>query len=261
MSRARKYQARKVSIVIPVHNEEDVLEAALDRLFLFCKKRQINAEVLICENGSIDATKSILRRYSHPALKSLFLKTRGLGAAYKQGIAAATGEIIYFTGIDFPFGYQNILDSLAYIGPNDLVFSSKAHPKSVIRAPIHRKFVSFAFRAIMKALLPININDPQGCLTAKAEALKDIAQYCDSSGAFFQTQTALYANLLGYKSVEIPVSYLNPRKGTKFAIGKDGAKILHQMVEERRRYRQKMVIGSKAKSLKSSSRGSGVNDA
>lgn len=233
-------QQRRVSVVIPVHNEEKILKSALDSLIQFCTANSISPEIIICENGSIDNTRKILENYPSMHVRKLFLDTRGLGAAYKQGIIEASTETIYFTGIDFPFGFENITDSLRYLDHYDMVFSSKAHPDSIIHAPFLRKIVSFIFRLIMRVFLPVTVRDPQGCLTAKSAVLKDVANFCDSTDAFFQTQTALYGGLLGYRIAEIPVNYIKPRFGSKFSIRKDSPKIFRQFLRERRLISEKL---------------------
>jgi len=101
----------KLSFIIPVYNEEKILNANIKKLLVFCEKNNINSEIIICENGSTDKTKEILTEISQNNVKSIFLKKKGLGNAYREGIKLASQPFFYFTGIDFPFGYKNILDS------------------------------------------------------------------------------------------------------------------------------------------------------
>lgn len=224
---------RKISFIIPIHNEENILEENLGLLLEFSKSNSIDPEILLCENGSTDRTKEIMKMIDSPQVKNIYMKKRGLGAAYKRGILSATAPIAYFTGIDFPFGLENIIDSLAQIEGHDIIFSSKAHPDSIIEVSFKRRVASEIYRALLGIFLGLKIKDPQGCVLFRTDAIKRIVGKCDSESAFFETQIAIQTQAYGLKYTEIPVKYLSPRKGSKFSIVVDGLEMAKNVVKER----------------------------
>lgn len=85
----------KVSILVPVQNEENVIERLLQRLVNLTYK---NKEIIIVEDGSTDKTPSICRSWveQYPKLIKCFQNTKSNGKPSAINFAAkeATGEIV-----------------------------------------------------------------------------------------------------------------------------------------------------------------------
>jgi glycosyltransferase involved in cell wall biosynthesis len=84
----------RVSVVVCAHNAEDTLEPCLRSLIALDYS---DAEVIVCDDGSTDATAAIARRFG---VRVLELPHRGLSAARNEGIAAAGGDIVAFIDAD-----------------------------------------------------------------------------------------------------------------------------------------------------------------
>lgn len=230
-----------ISFIIPIHNESRIIEKNINRLVDYCRKHHIKAEILLCENGSSDASEDIIKKLKYKEVRKIYLNKRGLGSAYRAGIKAASNQLIYFTGMDFPFGFKNILDCYSQIDKHDLVLASKAHKKSVIRINLKRLISSFVYQSLHRFLLKMKTGDAQGCAMFYRKKILKYLKYCDSNDAFFQTQLALYGEMAGLSILEIPVCYINPRNNSKFSVSKDGWQMLKQMLKERKkltRYRK-----------------------
>lgn len=78
-----------VSVVVPVYDGERFLGEALESIFWQTYR---NFEVIAIDDGSTDATATILR--ACPAVRYLYQENSGLSAARNAGIAAAKGELI-----------------------------------------------------------------------------------------------------------------------------------------------------------------------
>ena len=79
-----------ISIVIPAKNEAAALESLLPRL----RAAQLNAEILVVDDGSTDATGEICVRNGATVLRQPY--SMGNGAAIKRGARAAKGDILVF---------------------------------------------------------------------------------------------------------------------------------------------------------------------
>ena len=82
----------KISIVIPAHNEEAVIEATIQSAL---NQNYPDFEIIVVDNNSTDKTTEIAQKYN---LKLLFEKRKGTGWARECGRKEATGEII--VGLD-----------------------------------------------------------------------------------------------------------------------------------------------------------------
>ena len=53
------YTSQNFSIVIPIYNEEEILESSFNEIASICEKTGIKYEIILVENGSTDKTKEI----------------------------------------------------------------------------------------------------------------------------------------------------------------------------------------------------------
>ncbi len=83
----------RFSIIIPVLNEEAVLERQLCQLARVCAP--YDCELLIVDGGSVDATVAIAQRFGQ-----VISSPRGRAAQMNRGAAVATGDILLFLHAD-----------------------------------------------------------------------------------------------------------------------------------------------------------------
>lgn len=88
----------KVSVVIPVYNAEKFIEATVDSVL---KQTYDNIEIILCENGSTDNTKDIIKTLSSEKVKVLYLdENMGAAEARNEGVKASTGEYVSYIDAD-----------------------------------------------------------------------------------------------------------------------------------------------------------------
>lgn len=89
----------KVSVIIPVYNAEKYLNQCLDSLKAQTFKQ---FEVICVDDGSTDASREILGRYSveDSRFRIFQQKNSGAGAARNYGMEYARGEYLYFMDAD-----------------------------------------------------------------------------------------------------------------------------------------------------------------
>lgn len=99
-----------ISILIPIHNEEDMLEKYLTRLYPAVEyyKRQFdqNVEVVLIDDGSTDASWGMIKYLvnTRPDTTGVYHKSNlGMGAALKSGIRASNGDLLVFLDADLTF--------------------------------------------------------------------------------------------------------------------------------------------------------------
>ena len=92
----------KVSIIIPVYNEEKVIKECLESLI---KQLFRNFEVIIVDDGSTDKTLDIVNKINLKGLKLSIYKQnhQGPGVARNLGAKHSKGEILVFVDSDMTF--------------------------------------------------------------------------------------------------------------------------------------------------------------
>src|SRR3972149_8614401 len=104
--------AMEFSLIIPIHNEEPILEKNTVRLYEYLKglKGLKAVEIILAMNGCTDASEDIAKGLAErcPGVKSLWIDGRGLGVAIHKAAHAAQYEAMMFYAIDLPFGLSVI---------------------------------------------------------------------------------------------------------------------------------------------------------
>lgn len=126
----------KLSIIIPVFNEEKTILETINRVF----KLPVDKEIIVVDDGSTDGTKSKIKN-SHFAkasrdkqkskIKSLKIichfKNQGKGAAIRSGIKEATGDYTIIQDADLEYDPKDILKLLKPVkeGKAEVVYGSR----------------------------------------------------------------------------------------------------------------------------------------
>ena len=97
----------KVSVVIPAYNEEDNIEKVINSV----KKRKEVDEIIVVDDGSIDATSTIANACGTAKVVTLS-KNQGKGYAMKIGASKASGDIILFIDADFKNISHHIVEAM-----------------------------------------------------------------------------------------------------------------------------------------------------
>ena len=103
----------KISIIIPVYNEENTILKVLENIKKVQKKIQKDFEILIINDGSTDDIINILN--NNPNLYDKLINidvNRGKGNAIHEGFKNSTGDIIIIQDADLEYNpkeYQKLL--------------------------------------------------------------------------------------------------------------------------------------------------------
>ena len=100
--------AMKLSIVIPVYNEEATVEALIARV----RAVDLEKEIIVVDDCSRDGTPEILARLAADGELRVLRHERnqGKGAALRTGFAAATGDIVVIQDADLEYSPEEFPD-------------------------------------------------------------------------------------------------------------------------------------------------------
>jgi glycosyltransferase involved in cell wall biosynthesis len=115
----------RLSIVIPVFNEVETVEALLRRV----REVALRLEVIVVDDGSTDGTRDLLPRLEGELIDRLVMheENRGKGAALRTGFATATGDVVVVQDADLEYDPLEIPLLLRPIlsGKADAVYGSR----------------------------------------------------------------------------------------------------------------------------------------
>lgn len=206
---------KKLSIIIPVYNEQATIETILNRV------RDENLpgwrkEIIVIDDGSTDGTRTVLKSWEKEAIV-LYQKTNGgKGSAVTAGIARATGDIIIIQDADLeysPSDYRTLL--LPFENPRvTVVYGSRflgPHLSTMFVYALGNKFVTL----VTNLLFNTNITDME---TGYKVFRKSVTDGMTIRARRFDFEPEFTAKVLlsGHQIYEVPISYF----GRKFHEGK-----------------------------------------
>ena len=195
------------------------MPASLATCAEFFQARGIEAEIIVADDGSTDATPrvfadamSTLSR-SHVSYRLLQLPHRGKGAAVREGVRAAKGDPIVFLDSDLTIPVD-IIDRFvrALDQGADAAIASRYVPGSIVKRPWWRNLLGVVFRRCVHLLVPVSVKDTQcGGKAYTAEAAKDLFAKSRLDGFSFDAEVLFLANRGGYRVKEIPFTLVQDR--------------------------------------------------
>ena len=106
----------KLSIIIPVYNEQKTIKEIINRI-KNVNLKNIEKEIIVVNDGSTDYTLSILKNIQGIKLIS-HNKNMGKGMAIRTGIKNSTGEVILIQDADLEYNPEEYTNLLAPIISN-----------------------------------------------------------------------------------------------------------------------------------------------
>jgi len=191
----------KISLIIPVYNEEKIIKSTLEKLHAFVKKEKDDLEILIINDGSTDNTLEIIEDFKPKFFKIISCKkNKGKGFAIKRGVKEAFGDYICFTDADLAYSFDNLKSILSQLKFFDVTIGSRSlHTDNHESIKILRRIVGRGSSMVSNALLRYNIRDTQCGLKAfKKNVAKDLFSKITIKGFYFDPEILYIARKRGY---------------------------------------------------------------
>lgn len=214
----------EVTVIIPVYNEKDNINAVIDVV----KSVGIVQEIIVVDDFSVDGTRDLLRK--RKGIKTIFHeKNRGKGAAVRSGLQIASGDIVIIQDADLEYSPEQYPQLIKPIKEKktSVVYGSRILGKgSFLKSSYFaNRFLTF----LTNVLFGSHISDMETCYKViKTELLRDL--HLISSR--FEIEPEITCKILKRKEkiVEIPISYTGRKKGKKIGV-KDGIQAIWSLVK------------------------------
>jgi len=206
----------ELSVIVPAYNEAATIEAVVQRV----RQVALALEIIAVNDGSTDGTGPVLDRLAAAGLVDRVVHhpvNRGKGAAYRAGVAAASGRVIVAQDADLesdPGELPRLLDPIRS-GRADAVYGSRFQggPRRVLF--FWHSVGNRALTTVSNMFTNLNLTDMETCYKlVRADVLKRLPL----TATRFGLEVELTARLAqaGARIWEMPISY----SGRTYAEGK-----------------------------------------
>ena len=205
----------RVSIVIPVYNEEAILQTAVVDLVDQLQRLDWPYELILAENGSRDRTveyaKELEERFEQ--VRTFSYHEPNYGGALKQGILEARGEFVICDEIDL-CDTDFYVRAMALLETNEaeLVVGSKAMAGASDERPFVRRLATQVMNGMLRVSLGFKGTDTHGLKAFRRAPLIEIARACLVDKDLFASEFVIRAERGGIRNTEIPVCVEEKRK-------------------------------------------------
>ena len=196
-----------LSIVLPAYNEEENIERAVRTAAATAQALVGDYEVLVVDDGSRDSTArrlagvqaelgTRLRVVRHPS-------NQGYGAALRDGFAAATGDLVFYTDSDNQFDLSELADFLPLMKEADVAVGYRRDRKDTVL----RKMSSAVFNRLAGLAFGLSLRDLNCSFKLfRREVLRDLT--IESDDFFVDTEMMARIQGAGWRFVQRGVRHL-----------------------------------------------------
>jgi glycosyltransferase involved in cell wall biosynthesis len=237
-----------LSVILPVYNECNRLEACVERLDKYLAEEFERYEIIIVEDNSADESYEIARRIAG-ANKNVVLmhndRRLGRGLSLAAAIKKARSNYIVYMDVDLATDIRHtrkLVDGLAYGA--SVTTGSRLMKDSLVSRPLSRDIASRSYNSLVRLLFGSRLCDHQCGFKGfrKKDVLKIIDRVRDNHW-FWDTELLIICQKMGMKVIEFPVKWehnggnnLNPSKvkvlKDSVSMGKKLLKLKYRLIME-----------------------------
>lgn len=199
-------RAETVSLVLPVHNEADNIEAVVKGFY-----KEINGDVslqiVVAEDGSTDGTKEILRKLSKEVPMVVVMEKERLGysGGVKRGLWEATGDYVLFCDSDGQHYPSDFWAMYRAKDGYDMVDGWRVNRADTT----FRKVMSQTFQVLARGLFGLrglcDITAPYRLV--RRDLALNVASQVKYMGESFWTEFTIRAAMCGARIKEVPIRH------------------------------------------------------
>lgn len=222
----------RISVVVPVYNEEETVAQVLESL----SQVPLDLEVVVVDDASTDRTWEILQalQQKEPFSNYRFIRheeNQGKGVGLRTGFAMLSGDLVTVQDADMEYDPQDIP---ALVGK----WEATGNPKTVVYGCRDLSGQKFTTRwgnrfltTVTNILFGSRIHDMETCYKLMPG---NVARSLPMTGRRFEIEPEITSCVLqaGYTILEVPISY-KPRVAKKLNPWKDGWPALAMLLRRR----------------------------
>lgn len=202
----------KLSILVPVYNEEKLLAEFVKEITLYLQKNRCDYEFLLIENGSTDSTSDIANKIikKNKKIKVFHLSQASYGRALIYGLKKAKGDFVVIFNVDF--WDKNFLELIKVnLLGYDIVTGSKNLPGARDSRPLGRRLVTKSFNLLLRKFMGFKGTDTHGIKALRRLSVLPVIRKCKTQTGIFDSELIIRAQRIKMKILELPVEIIEKR--------------------------------------------------
>ena len=204
-----------LDVVVPVHNEEAVLERTVRTLRAHLDAHlPFPARVTIADNASTDRTAAIADSLVRtvPGVRAVHLSAKGRGRALKQVWLGSDADVVAYMDVDLSTDLAALLPLVAPLvsGHSDLAIGTRLTRNSRVTRGPRREVISRGYNLILRGTLRAHFSDAQcGFKAMRTDVARRLLPLVEDTGWFFDTEVLVLAERAGLRIHEVPVDWVD----------------------------------------------------
>jgi glycosyltransferase involved in cell wall biosynthesis len=200
-----KFNYNNFSIVIPIYNEEEILEESFNAIYALCKRMGLDFEIIFSENGSTDKTKTIAKELvnKYPEIRIISNPEPNYGNALKAGFELAKNDLVISFDIDY-YSESFLNEALMLESEYSSITASKRLGSSEDGRRLIRRLATNFFVILLKTLFGTKLSDTHGMKAIKKSEIEKFLPKVISTQDIFDTELLIRIEKNGGKIKEVP---------------------------------------------------------
>lgn len=204
-----------LEIVVPVFNEEAVLENSIIRLAEYLTLEMPSTwKITIADNASTDRTPVIAARLSEqlPNVEYRRLEVKGRGYALRDAWGASEAKVLAYLDVDLSTDLAALPPLVAPLlsGHSDISIGTRLGQNSRVSRGPKREFISRSYNFLLRRTMQVGFSDAQcGFKAIRADVAQRLLPHVEDNGWFFDTELLIIAERSGLRIHEIPVDWVD----------------------------------------------------
>jgi glycosyltransferase involved in cell wall biosynthesis len=204
----------KISVFLPVLNEEAILEESVYGLWGFLRKKFESFEIFIVDDGSDDATPEVAGKLrSEGKIRCIsFEKGHSKRENLARSFGKSSGNIILYIDADMAANITALPGMAEDMKNYDIIIGSRYVKGSAVRRKLSRRAISTVYNALIRIIFKSKIRDHQcGFKAFRRKALFSLLDEMGydrdlKRGWFWDAEILIRAQRRHFRIKEVPVS-------------------------------------------------------
>jgi len=228
----KKAPLRLLSVVIPARDEEGCIASAVEHLYLELRRHNVPHEIIVVDDGSMDATWTMLESLKKqiPSLRPLRnAAPHGFGRAVSCGFDHMVGDAVVVMMADESDDCRDVVRYWNKLNEGyECVFGSRfIRGGGVVGYPKIKLVLNRLANYFIRLLFGISLNDTSNAFKAYRKEVIDGCRPFIAPHYNMTIEIPLKAIVRGYSWVTIPITWRGRRTGTpKLKIKEMGGRYL-----------------------------------
>jgi glycosyltransferase involved in cell wall biosynthesis len=209
LCKKKKEHTMKLSIIIPVYNEEKTLSLLIERVVKAKLPDGFDREIILVDDASSDKTSEVIASLPSSIIKLSHIQNEGKGASVIDGLKRSTGDIVVIQDADLEYNPNDFSLMLPPIleGNADVVYGSRLITNQPHRVLFFWHYLGNKFLTFLSNLFTnLNLTDMETCYKMfSRNVVDDIKNTLISKR--FGIEPEITARVKNYRIYEVGISY------------------------------------------------------